>query len=209
MCGNGIRCFVKFCVDQLGYTDNPLLVQTDVGLKSCSWETNEGLVSSVAVEMGPALFAPADIPLPPFVTNNPLSLEIDGESVELHCVSMGNPHGVLFGTRTQNDIIRLGRLIQANPCFPHGVNVGFATHNEDHSLSLTVFERGAGLTQACGTGACAAVSAAVSQGIFQFEEEVRVHLPGGDLLIRVADNFEQIWMSGPATHIMEGRSCLG
>jgi len=208
MCGNGIRCFVKFCVDRLGYTDNPLLVQTEAGLKSCSWETNESAVSSVTVEMGPALFGPADIPLPASVTTNHLSLTIEGESLELDCVSMGNPHAVLFGTWTQDDILRLGPLIQANPCFPQGVNVGFAHYNEDHTLSLAVYERGAGLTQACGTGACAAASAAISRGFFGFDEDVRVSLPGGDLLIRVAEQYAQTWMSGPATLVMDGKSHL-
>ena len=86
--------------------------------------------------------------------------------------------------------------------------MGFASYNDDHTLSLTVYERGAGITQACGTGACAAVSAAIKQGSFRFDEEVRVHLPGGDLSIRVAENFEQVWMSGPAIHIMDGKSFI-
>lgn len=214
MCGNGLRCFVKYAVDRLSCWSNPLRVETGAGLRVCDWTRDEtGLVATISVSMGaPRLERPAvpmagegpstGAPLPELGT--PLgegALVIDG-------VSMGNPHGVVFGSADPDRASRLGPAIQRLPLFPEGVNVGFAEVVGPAHLRLVVFERGCGLTLACGTGACAAVAAATRRGALTAGADVRVDLPGGTLAIRLEPDWSDIRMTGPATLVCEGVSYL-
>ena len=136
-------------------------------------------------------------------------LELPGEpgafaTVRPLHVDMGNPHAVLFDPVTRDDIARLGPRIATHPLFPEGVNAGFATKKGPREFDLVVWERGVGLTQACGTGACAMVAAACDQDLAPYGEGVTVHLPGGDLTITV-DRQGGVTMRGPARHVFSGR----
>lgn len=212
MCGNGLRCFVKFAVDRLELWSNPLRVETGAGLRVCNWTRGpDGLVDSVSVSMGAPRLDRRAVPMGgegpsmdvtlPVTDTDEVPLRIDG-------VSMGNPHGVIFGSADPDRASRLGPLVQALPLFPEGLNVGFAEVTGPSHLRLVVFERGCGLTLACGTGACAAVAAATHRGDLAAGEDIRVDLPGGTLAIRLEADWSDIRMTGPATLVCEGISFL-
>ena len=211
MCGNGLRCFVKHCVDRLGFDGAPLVVMTGAGLRHCEWARgDDGEVDTVTVSMGAPRFErssvpmagegdAAAVPLPPEDTGADRVLTIDG-------VSMGNPHGVVFGTADPDVAARLGPRIQRLPLFPEGVNVGFAEVVDSEHLRLVVYERGCGLTLACGTGASAAVAAGARRGLVRAGADVRVDLPGGALSIRLDADFGDVVMTGPARRVCDGVS---
>jgi diaminopimelate epimerase len=153
--------------------------------------------------MAPPSLVPADLPLSsagPWLDH---ALEVDGRTVHLTAVSMGNPHTVTFDPLGE-DRLTLGPAIQADPHFPEGVNVGFVSELEGQSMRLDVLERGAGWTEACGTGACAAAVAAVETGRAQPNEELRIRLPGGTLKISVGAPGEAVLMEGPARFVFRG-----
>lgn len=207
MCGNGLRCAARYAIEHWSVATNPILFRTGAGVLEAHWE-RRGNEFEVRVGMGPARFwtppggplspspmgptALSDLPLPPAIA-----------------VDMGNPHAVIFGESTESYARSWGPKVQALPLFPQGVNAGFATKTSEHSLQLTVFERGAGLTAACGTGACAAVAAGVAEGLFAPNEEIEVELPGGKLRIEVEAGYGQIWMTGPAEWVYSGELPIG
>ncbi|MGB2131497.1 MAG: diaminopimelate epimerase, partial [Marinobacterium sp.] len=134
-------------------------------------------------------------------------VDVNGESVELSAVSMGNPHGVLVvGDVESAPVETLGPALEAHPRFPQKANIGFMQVVNRGEIRLRVYERGAGETLACGTGACAAVVAGRLRGLL--DEEVLVHLPGGDLRIRWVGDGEAVRMTGPATTVFEGQIYL-
>ena len=201
MCGNGIRCFVKVLAQRLGFVDNPMVVLTDAGEKVCSWR--EGAEETwVLVELGEVrtldgsrrLTEPGEV----------VELIVDGERLSIHTASTGNPHAVLFGDYCRTRIMKLGPLLSRHPAFPHGANVEFYDVTGPREARLVVYERGAGLTLACGTGAVASTAAAVATGQLPAGEEIRVSLPGGDLLITVGDGFSRTTMEGPAVEVFSG-----
>jgi diaminopimelate epimerase len=214
MCGNGLRCFVKHVVDRLELWSNPLDVQTDAGVRSCAWTRGpDGLVDSITVSMGAPVFDPVRVPMADAhgtTTPLPLGIVAPGDPVEpeIDGVSMGNPHGIVFGSADQELALRLGPRIQQLPLFPEGVNVNFAEVRSPTDVRLVVYERGCGLTLACGTGASATVSAAIRRGLSSFDQDVRVELPGGALTIRVLADFADVLMTGPATLVCDGDSYL-
>ena len=203
-CGNGARCFVKF-VSEHGLTDKRTIrVETARGIIEPSLNDN-GLIT---VNMGQPQFAPQDVP---FVLR---SGEQAGEksyivvneldSAQMSLLSMGNPHAVMLVEDTASaPVAEWGAALQNHPRFPARVNVGFMQVVDAHHIRLRVFERGSGETQACGTGACAAVVSGVRWGLLAAGEDVRVSLPGGDLYIRWAEG-GPVWMTGPAVTVFEG-----
>ena len=196
MCGNGIRCVGKYVYDK-GYTDRTqLTVDTLSGIKKLDMEVRSGKVKSVTVDMGRTEVG-AD-----------MELEADGRTVTGTPVSVGNPHFVVFVDDMDEVPLRtLGPLIEKHPAFPDGVNVEFVQVTGDDRLRMRVWERGSGVTMACGTGACASVSAAVRKGYCRSYAPVSVVLDGGKLEITVNGD-GNVRMTGPAEWIYEGETDL-
>ena len=201
MCGNGIRCVAMHLL-RTGRTptNNRLVIETDSGPHAC-----RVLYDSDSVEV--AMRAPSLVPAAiPVVADDPVvdaPFDLLGQTVHVTAVSMGNPHAVLFDD-VGPDRAQLAPLLQRHERFPHHANVGFARVLGQELLEVSVFERGAGWTQACGTGACAAAVAAVETGRARRGVPIEVRLPGGPLQITVYDAGESITMTGPARHVFDG-----
>jgi diaminopimelate epimerase len=198
-CGNGARCFAQF-VRETGLSDkDKLTVETASGIIVLCHEAQ-----GVRVNMGVPRFAAHDVPLT--LTQSPMySLDIAGDRVSFGAVSMGNPHAVIsVPDVTCADVETIGPAVQQRrDVFPEGVNVGFVEVVNRQHLRLRVYERGAGETQACGTGACAAMAVSRTQG--WVDDQVLVSLPGGDLHIQWSGQLEDdLWMVGPAVTVFEG-----
>lgn len=194
MCGNGIRCVGKYVYDK-GYTDKKqLTVETLSGIKTLELHIVGEKVKSVTVSMGKA------------VAEKPKTLDVDGEKVELIPVSVGNPHAVIFVDDIETaPLTTLGPKIERHPEFPDGVNVEFVQVLSEEKLRMRVWERGSGVTMACGTGACASTMAAISAGYCRYDETVSVQLDGGTLKIKI-DGDNEVQMTGPAKFVYEGET---
>ncbi|BDG04218.1 diaminopimelate epimerase [Anaeromyxobacter oryzae] len=194
MCGNAIRCLARHLVDHRGVAGPTLVIDTDSGPKTCTVHRGAGgAVEAVSVEMGPArLLGDQDF-------------DVDGEVHRSVRVSMGNPHAVLFEEPARERARSLGPRIER--LVDGGVNVGFARPGPD-GIDLVVWERGAGLTDACGTGACAAAVASASRGKVRAGAPVPVRLPGGTLLVTVAPDLVGVTMRGPAERVFAGEADL-
>ena len=192
MCGNGIRCVGKYVYDK-GYTDKRrLTVETLSGIKTLDLGVSFGKVKSVTVDMGQAV--PAE----------DMTVTVDGETVVCTPVSVGNPHAVIFIDDIEKaPLTTLGPSIEHHTSFPGGVNVEFVQLLTDGELRMRVWERGSGVTMACGTGACASVAAAVKKKFCRPDELISVHLDGGTLKIKV-DRENKVTMTGPAEFVYEG-----
>lgn len=191
MCGNGIRCVGKYVYDKGLIDREDITIETLSGVKSLYITSENGCATAVMVDMG----IPAVEPLK--------TLDISGEKYVVHPVSMGNPHAVIFGISVkQIDLTDIGPQIECHSAFPGRTNVEFIEVTDPSHLKMRVWERGSGETLACGTGACAAVAAAVMTG--RTKREVTVTLPGGDLLIRWDESDGHIYMTGPAVTVFEG-----
>jgi len=202
MCGNGLRCAVKYLVDNSGEKPERVEVETGAGVLSCSPGFGSDGVAQVEISMGPArLVAPN---LPSGATQTPfLAAPVPGHpGLTGHAISMGNPHLVLLDQPLE-DASRLGPVLERHPGFVDRTNVEFVRVDED-GLTVVVWERGCGLTQACGTGACAAAVAAVLAKRRPADAWSRVSLPGGDLLIRVPSDLSDIRMRGPVAFVFTG-----
>lgn len=198
MCGNGLRCVVKHLADRMPERPACVLVQTGAGLldSQLSW-TAEG-VDAATVAMGPALLEA------PILPNGGPFLDQALEGHRGTAVSMGNPHLVL--RETSLDLAaRIGPILEHHSAFSERTNVEFVRERPDGGLDVVVWERGVGLTLACGTGACAAVVACALAGRRPFERWVPVHLPGGILDIKVASDRSQVWLRGPVRFVFEGQ----
>ena len=194
MCGNGIRCVGKYVYDK-GYTDKThLQIETHSGIKTLDLQVSGGTVKSVSVDMGKVQVA------------EEMGLEADGQPVVCTPVSVGNPHAVLFVSKMeQAPLLELGPILEHHHAFPDGVNVEFVEVIDLHTLRMRVWERGSGVTMACGTGACAAAAAAVKRGFCPYDESLSVILDGGVLHIQMAaDGF--VTMTGPAETVYEGET---
>lgn len=198
-CGNGARCFALF-VRARGLTDaRRIPVYTSAGHLELLVHDDD----SVTVDMGVPRLEPAEIPFEAANREPRYSLSVNGESHEIGAVSMGNPHAVLQVPDVDSaPVTRLGASIETHPRFPARVNVGFMQIIDRSRIRLRVFERGAGETLACGTGACAAVVVGRVQGLL--DETVTTELPGGDLVVSWAGETEPVLMTGPATFVFEG-----
>jgi diaminopimelate epimerase len=201
-CGNGARCFLRFVRDQGLTTKSFLRLQTISGQISCRLEKD----GNITVNMGTPILQPARIP---FIADSqqilyeleqPHSAEVTTASV----VNVGNPHAVINVKDLENaPIVSLGPIIENHERFPEKVNVGFMQILSRKQIRLRVYERGVGETQACGSGACAAIVAGRLQGLL--DEHIEVELPGGKLELRWAGENTPIMMKGPARRIYEGR----
>lgn len=202
-CGNGARCFARFVYDKRLTSKKEIQVETAGGNIELRL-TDDGWVT---VDMGEPRLVPADIPFKAEAPSPVYSLEVDGESLSIGAVSMGNPHSVLIVEDVDTaPVERLGPAIESHECFPNRVNAGFMQIVSRNEVRLRVYERGAGETLACGTGACAAVVAGRVQGLL--DDEVQVHLPGGTLRIQWQGEGHSVLMTGPATRVFEGQIYL-
>ncbi len=208
MCGNATRCVGKYVYEH-GMTDKTeVSLETNSGIKYLTLYVNEATneVDAVKVDMGKAILKPADIPVADdgdrFIAK---PVVVDGVSYDMTCVSMGNPHAVVFLPEIDSlDLEKIGPSFEHHPLFPNRVNTEFIRVIDDHTLQMRVWERGSGETFACGTGACAAAVASVLNGYCKREQEILIHLRGGDLRI-IYHNDESVTMIGPATFIFEGK----
>ncbi|MHC1693692.1 MAG: carbamoyl-phosphate synthase large subunit [Eubacteriales bacterium] len=204
MCGNGIRCVAKYLYDNKIIKNLSMDIETLSGIKHLELFTQNGSVSRVAVDMGKAELVPARIPvkLPgESVINYPVS--IGGQDYRITCVSMGNPHCVVFCDSTDAlDLCSIGPEFEMNAIFPERVNTEFVQIVDDHTIKMRVWERGSGETMACGTGACAAAVASILNGYCRKGEDIKVILLGGELIINYTD--ERVTMTGEAKKVFEG-----
>lgn len=204
MCGNGVRCIAKYVYDYRLTDRTHLSIETKSGIKYLDLHVTDGKVSAVKVHMGAPIFTPNDIPVisdKPLLQNEPIT--IDGIEYQMTCVSMGNPHAVIFVADTKKiDIEKIGPLFEHHPLFPDRINTEFVTVEDRKNVTMRVWERGSGETLACGTGACAVAAAGVINGLT--EDEITVHLLGGDLVIYFDREKNTIWMTGPAATVFDG-----
>ena len=199
-CGNGARCFARFVLDKRLTAKKRIRVETKGGIIELDVR-NDG---QICVDMGPPRLAPADVPFDAPAQALSYPLDVAGQRVELAAVSMGNPHAVLrVDDVASAPVQELGPKIEHHPRFPQRVNVGFLQVIDRHRANLRVWERGAGETQACGTGACAAAVAAISQG--WMDSPVSLDLPGGRLSIEWGGPGKSVLMTGPAVRVFEGQ----
>ena len=196
MCGNGIRCVGKYVYDK-GYTDKThLTVETLSGIKTLDMQVRAGRVRSVTVDMGRA------------EVGGDMELTAEGRPVVGTPVSVGNPHLVIFvGDIEKAPLYTLGPVLEKHAAFPGGVNVEFVQVRADGGLRMRVWERGSGVTMACGTGACASAAAAVKKGFCRPFAPISVELDGGTLEITV-DGGGNVSMTGPAEWVYEGETAV-
>jgi len=204
MCGNAIRCVAKYLYDNNIVNRNEMRIETLSGIKNLKLHVRNGLVSSVTVDMGKAELKPSRIPVAlegESIINAPLT--IDGCTYRITCVSMGNPHAVVFCDNVDSlDLAKTGPGFEHCDLFPEGVNTEFIKVIDKNTLKMRVWERGSGETLACGTGACAAVVASVLNGYCRKGEDIRVILPGGDLTVNYTD--DKVLMTGDCIKVFEG-----
>ena len=205
MCGHGVRCIAKYVYDD-GLTDKTTItIETKGGIKELDLTVEDGKVTWVNVDMEAPVLEADKIPViydeEKKVIDKPVI--VDGREYRITCVSMGNPHGVVFVDSVDDlDIEKLGPMFEHHPMFPDRVNTEFIQVVDDHTIRMRVWERGAGETLACGTGACA--SAYASYLNQKTGNKVLVHLLGGDLQIEYDEEKHTIFMKGPATKVFDG-----
>lgn len=205
MCGNATRCIGKYVYDK-GLTDKTCItLETLSGIKILDLDVRDGEVNKVTVDMGKANFKAEEIPVvsaTPEVVEKELT--VGDRTDKITCVSMGNPHCVIFTEGIDKlELEKIGPGYENHPMFPERINTEFVEFVDPHTLRMRVWERGSGETLACGTGACATVSAAVKTGRCPAEEFVTVKLIGGDLEI-MYKNDGTVIMKGPAAFSFEG-----
>ena len=218
MCGNGIRCVAKlthddniaesgaeFSVPGQGTFAESLRVETGRGVLTLGLELgDDSKVSRVCVNMGQPILKGRDIPVAidgDKIVNEPI--DIDGQQLTMTCISMGNPHAVFFeGDLAAVQLDQIGPLIENHTLFPERVNAHFVKIDTPAEFTMRTWERGSGITMACGTGACACAVAGVLTG--QCERLVLAHLPGGDLQLNWSEEDNCIYMTGPATEVFRG-----
>lgn len=205
MCGNAIRCVAKFLFEKNICKKDKISVETLSGIKYLELDIKNDEVVSVKVDMGKAILNPREIPAN-FDGDTAVkkTLTVNSKDYEVTCVSMGNPHCVIFSdTDPENiEIEKIGPEFEKNAVFPEQVNTEFIKVIDENTLKMRVWERGSGETLACGTGACASVVAAVLNGYCKKDEDVKVKLIGGDLTVRYTD--EAVFMTGPASFSFDG-----
>lgn len=206
MCGNGVRCIAKYVYDN-GITDkDKISIETKGGIKYLDLTITDGKVSLVKVDMGAPVLKCSEIPVKADEDSESFidkAIEVDGINYMITCVSMGNPHAVTFVDDTKNlEIEKIGPKFENHPIFPDKVNTEFVQVINRKEVNMRVWERGSGETLACGTGTCATVVACVLND--KTDDEVTVHLLGGDLLIKYDREAETVWMTGPAETVFTG-----
>jgi diaminopimelate epimerase len=204
MCGNGIRCVGKLAYERGLTRENPLRVETDSGVKTLELEVAGGKVARVTVDMGPPVLDPRQIPARfEGARAVDVPLGVDGETHRVTCVSMGNPHCVLFLPEISTlSLETIGPRFESHERFPKRVNTEFVQCLGRGEMRMRVWERGSGETAACGTGACAAAVAGVLTG--RSDRRVLVHLLGGDLTIEWRERDDHVTMQGDAVEVFRG-----
>jgi diaminopimelate epimerase len=204
MCGNGVRCVAKYVYDH-GLVRKPVLaVETGRGVLTLELDIHGGTVRQVRVDMGEPIFDAARIPTalpghPPVE----VPLAVGGRELRVTCVSMGNPHCVMFVDAIDDKLVHgVGPLIERDPAFPRRTNVEFVRVTRPDEMTLRVWERGSGETLACGTGACATAVAGVLTG--RTQRRITAHLPGGDLQLHWSEKDNRVYMTGPAVEVFSG-----
>ena len=191
MCGNGIRCVGRYVYEK-GYTrKTKLRIETESGIRDLILHIKDGEVTSVSVDMGVVK------------VDDPKHLELNGEWYEVYPVSVGNPHAVIFVGESGLDLPeQIGSCLEHHPSFPGGVNAEFVNVVSDTRIRMRVWERGSGVTMACGTGACASAAASAARGFCKEGTAVDVQLDGGNLKVTVARD-GKVWMEGPAEFVYD------
>ncbi len=206
MCGNGIRCAAKFAYDSGICRKNIMRIETLSGVKTVRLEFSGGEVVGATVDMGAAVFAAEQIPAAAAGEIVARKVALAGREREITCVSMGNPHCVIFVPADFDlwgfDIEKEGAPIERDAFFPEGVNVEFVRQIDKAHLQMRVWERGSGETFACGTGACASAAAAVRLGLCPKDTDISVELRGGTLVINVAE--DGVSLQGNAVMVFSG-----
>jgi diaminopimelate epimerase len=210
MCGNGVRCVAKFAYDHGLTANNPMRVETGRGVLTLALELRNGKVERVTVDMGEPILEADRIPTTlsgPRVVDHPVPAEpwhADcGLDPRLTCVSMGNPHAVFYcRDAARVPLAVVGPKVEHNPLFPRRVNVHYVQVQSPTEVTMRTWERGSGITLACGTGACAVAVAGVLTG--RSGREITAHLPGGDLLLHWSEADNHVHMTGPAVEVFTG-----
>lgn len=199
-CGNGARCFARFVVDKRLTVKKRIRVETRGGVI----ELNLRPDGQVVVDMGAPRLKPAEVPFVADQQALSYPVELNGQTYPLAAISMGNPHGVLRVDNVDTaPVHEIGPQLETHPRFPNKANIGFIQIVSRSHARLRVWERGAGETRACGTGACAAAVAAISQG--WMDSPAQIELPGGRLTIEWAGVDQPVMMTGPAVRVYEGQ----
>jgi diaminopimelate epimerase len=204
MCGNGVRCIAKFLYDHGLARKDRITLETGRGILTLEPEVKDGKVNRVRVDMGEPILEAERIPttLP---GNPPIDapLAVDGTTMSVTCVSMGNPHCIQFvDAITDALVLGIGPKIEKHPAFPRRVNAEFVKINRRDDVTVRVWERGSGETLACGTGACAVAVAGVLSK--RLDRRVTAHLPGGDLELHWSEKDNHVYMTGPAVEVFQG-----
>ncbi len=204
MCGNGIRCIARHLADHLGVPGPVVPIETGAGVKSCRLHRDAaGAVTGVTVSLGAPILEPAQIPVVSAAHQN-IQATVEGRTFIGQAVSMGNPHFVIFEGMGADEASVWGARLTASPLFPRQANIEFVETLGQAHLRAVVFERGVGLTLACGTGAGAVGVAAVVTKRAPAGEPIRIDLPGGPLNITVLPDFSDVLLEGPATPVFRG-----
>jgi diaminopimelate epimerase len=202
-CGNGARCFGRFVRDKNLLEGDKITVDTDAGQLVLLLES-DGMVT---VNMGVPKHLPKEIPMLAPEELPMYTLDINDTTIKFDAVSMGNPHVVMWVKDVDTAPVEsLGQILESHPIFPLRANIGFMEMVTTQHIKLRVYERGAGETQACGSGACAAVVVGIKQNLLS--NKVNVDLPGGRLTIKWAGRGHPVYMKGPATSVFEGTIAL-
>ncbi len=203
MCGNGIRCVAKYVYDHGIRQADRLKIETLRGILSLDLEVADGRVRRVRVDMGEPILQAEEIPTT--LSGNPVvgaELSVGGKTLEVTCVSMGNPHCVTFVDEPSDAwVLQIGPQVEVDPHFPRRVNAEFVQVMRPGEVRMRVWERGSGETLACGTGASAVCVAGVLAG--KTDRRILAHLPGGDLELEWAEN-NHVYMTGPAVEVFSG-----
>ncbi|SER72233.1 diaminopimelate epimerase [Lachnobacterium bovis] len=204
MCGNGVRCVGKYVYDHKLTDKEEVDVETGAGIKHLVLNVKDGKVETVRVDMGEPIFSAKDIPVAldlDKVVDYPVT--IGDREWKMTCVSMGNPHAVVFVDDVKNfEIEKYGPIFENNALFPKRTNTEFVEIISDSEVSMRVWERGSAETFACGTGTCACVMACILNNYTK--DKVLVHLLGGDLVIEYDRESNHVFMTGPATEVFNG-----
>nr|WP_163971552.1 diaminopimelate epimerase [Oceanobacillus halotolerans] len=205
-CGNGLRCVAKYAYESGIVQEESFNIETRANIVEATVRVEESIVTEITINMGEPILRRSQIPMlgndDPQVLQEPFI--VNETQLEVTALSMGNPHAVFFVDRIEEaPLYEFGPIIEKDPLFPNGVNVEFIEVVSEDEINFRVWERGSGVTQACGTGACAAVVAAALNQKIQRNKEVLVHLQGGDLKIKWDDD-GKVWMTGEAEIIASG-----
>ena len=204
MCGNGLRCVAKYVHDH-GIARKPSLkMETGRGIQAVELEVEGGKARRVTIDMGEPILGGPSIPTTlPGDPPRDVPLEVEGETFRVTCVSVGNPHCVIFVPEiTDRLVLEVGPKIERHPAFPKRVNVEFILVHSPSEATMRVWERGSGETLACGTGACAVAVAGALTG--RFGRRVTIHLRGGDLELHWSEGDGRVYMTGPAVEVYSG-----